>query len=124
MLVRVNIRVQEFTITGPKWGTKSEGMDDPMSVKMCKKAELDLQEAPRELVWAPPIVFSMEPGQYTHDHAVIKIDVGKLNASNCKNQPKLVSSEGCLGFELHSNYCGNSVNIRVKYMHKQFMDKV
>ena len=29
-----------------------------------------------ELVWAPPIVLSTKPGQYTLDLAVIKLDAG------------------------------------------------
>jgi len=56
-----------------------------------------------ELVWAPPIVLSTKPGQYTLDLAVIKIDAGKLDAKN---------------------YRGNSINIGNKHTRQQFMDRV
>ncbi|KAH9967650.1 hypothetical protein BGW80DRAFT_1177955 [Lactifluus volemus] len=56
-----------------------------------------------ELVWAPPISFSTEPGEFTLDLAVIKIDTGKLDKDN---------------------YRGNSINIGNKYTRQQFMEKV
>ncbi|KAF9517860.1 hypothetical protein BS47DRAFT_1359377 [Hydnum rufescens UP504] len=81
-----------------------EDMDDPMLVR---EAEQDLQKAERglealralrheiathwvgkekrvfgTLTWAPPIIFSTDPGQYTLDLAVIKIDAGKLDTKN------------------------------------------
>jgi hypothetical protein len=124
-----NIKGQESAITDAKERIELvEGMDDPMSVKKRTRAEQDLQEAEDglkeiralhheiatewgvkekcvfgELVWAPPIVLSTEPGQYTLDLAVIKIDVDMLDASN---------------------YRGNSINIGNKYTRQQFMDKV
>jgi hypothetical protein len=104
------------------------GMDDSVSVKERKKAGKDLQEAEEELkaletlrrditthweakenrvfgelVWAPPIVFSTNPGKYTLDLAIIKIDLGKLDASN---------------------YFGNTINIGNKYTRQEFMEKV
>jgi hypothetical protein len=56
-----------------------------------------------ELVWAPPIVLSTNPGQFTLDLAVIKIDAGKLDANN---------------------YRGNTMNTGTKYTRQEFMDKV
>ena len=56
-----------------------------------------------ELVWAPPITLSTAPDQYTLDLAVIKIDPGKLDASN---------------------YRGNTINIGDKYTRREFMKKV
>ncbi|KDQ12807.1 hypothetical protein BOTBODRAFT_146571 [Botryobasidium botryosum FD-172 SS1] len=56
-----------------------------------------------EPVWAPPAIFSTEPGQYTLDLAVSKLDLGKFGAKN---------------------YCGNSINVGNKYMRQEFMDKV
>ncbi|KAH9967653.1 hypothetical protein BGW80DRAFT_1340654 [Lactifluus volemus] len=56
-----------------------------------------------ELVWAPPIGFSTEPGKFTLDLAVIKVDTGKLDKNN---------------------YRGNSINIGNKYTRQQFMEKV
>ncbi|KAG7448837.1 uncharacterized protein BT62DRAFT_985991 [Guyanagaster necrorhizus] len=55
-----------------------------------------------ELAWAPPIVCSTNPGEFTLDLAVIKIDAGKLDANN---------------------YCGNTINIGDKYTHDKFMEK-
>lgn len=105
-----------------------EGLDDSTSVTEREEAERDLQKAEKglevlkalhheivtqwgakekraigELVWAPPIVLSTEPGQYTLDLAVIKVHAGKLDAKN---------------------YRGNSINIGNKYTRQQFMDKV
>lgn len=56
-----------------------------------------------ELVWAPPIVLSTNPGQYTLDLAVIKIDADKLNATN---------------------YRGNTINVGLKYNRREFMEKL
>ena len=56
-----------------------------------------------ELVWAPPITCSTEPGQYTLDLAVIKIDAATLDAKN---------------------YRGNAINIGNKYTRHEFQDKV
>ena len=56
-----------------------------------------------ELVWASPISFSTEPGQYTLDLAVIKINTGMLDTSN---------------------YRGNSIDIGNKYTRHEFMHKV
>jgi hypothetical protein len=56
-----------------------------------------------ELAWAPPIVFSTEPGMYTMDLAVIKIDSGMLDAHN---------------------YIGNAIGIGNKYTRQEFMNKV
>ncbi|KAH9045063.1 hypothetical protein EDB84DRAFT_1558800 [Lactarius hengduanensis] len=117
-----DIQAQKDAIADAKEGIMS--VDD--SVR--KKAEQDLQEAEDglkdlgalhheistqwgakekriigELVWAPPIVLSTEPDQYTLDLAIIKIDAGKLDASN---------------------YRGNSINIGTKYTRQQFMEKV
>lgn len=56
-----------------------------------------------ELAWAPPIVFSTDPGKYTLDLAVIKIDPGKLD---------------------YRNYIGNTINIGNKYTRQEFEDRV
>lgn len=56
-----------------------------------------------ELVWAPPIVLSTDPGQYTLDIAIIKFDAGMLAADN---------------------YRGNAINIGDKYTRQQFMEQV
>jgi hypothetical protein len=56
-----------------------------------------------ELVWAPPIVLSTEPGEYTLDLAIIKINPAMLDASN---------------------YLGNTINIGNKYTRQEFMKKV
>ncbi|KAM5540702.1 hypothetical protein V8D89_005733 [Ganoderma adspersum] len=56
-----------------------------------------------ELVWAPPITCSTEPGQYTLDLAVIKIDEGTLDANN---------------------YRGNAINIGNKYARHEFQERV
>ena len=56
-----------------------------------------------ELVWAPPITCSTEPGQYTLDLAVIKIDAGTLDANN---------------------YRGNTINIVNKYTRHEFQERV
>ena len=105
-----------------------KGKDDPESVKERMAAEQDLKRAEEgleklktfhkyiathweakenrvfgELVWAPPIVLSTEPGEYTLDLAVIKINPGMLDASN---------------------YLGNTINIGNKYTPQEFMKKV
>ncbi|KAH9040077.1 hypothetical protein EDB85DRAFT_1926909 [Lactarius pseudohatsudake] len=124
-----DIQGQEYAITDSKERIELYGgVDDPVSVKAVKKAGRDLQEAEDglkglrvlrheistqwgaeekrvfgELAWAPPIVLSTEPDQYTLDLAIIKIDAGKLDASN---------------------YRGNSINIGTKYTRQQFMEKV
>jgi hypothetical protein len=54
-----------------------------------------------ELVWAPPVTLSTGPGQYTLDLAIIKIDAGKLDAGNHRD---------------------NSINMDNKYTSEQFMD--
>ena len=56
-----------------------------------------------ELVWAPPVVLSTQPGQYTLDIAVIRIDAGKLDTNN---------------------YLGNTINIGNKYTRQEFMRKI
>lgn len=123
------IRGQGSAITDAEERIESvKDMDDPASVRERGRAEQDLQEAKEglkvlktlhhkiatfwdkeekrvfgELAWAPPIVLSTDPGQYTLDLAVIKIDRGKLDANN---------------------YCGNAINIGTKYTRQEFMDKV
>lgn len=120
---------QESVITDAKERIESvEGLNDPGSDKErqgaeqdSKKAEEDLKELKvlrheiathwgeeenrvfGELVWAPPIVLSTEPGQYTLDLAVIKIDAGKLGTDN---------------------YRGNTINIGKKYTRKEFLERV
>ncbi|KAG8892205.1 hypothetical protein FRB99_002882, partial [Tulasnella sp. 403] len=124
-----DIRGQESAITDAKERIRLvEGVNDPESVTERKAGEQDLKKAVEglealmtlrheittqweakekrvigELVWAPPIVLSTEPGEYTLDLAVIKIDAGTLDAKN---------------------YRGNSINIGNKYTRQQFMDKV
>jgi hypothetical protein len=56
-----------------------------------------------ELVWAPPIVFSTEPGEFTQDLAAIKVDPSKLNASN---------------------YHGNTVHLGDKYTPFEFLKNI
>ncbi|KAF9517859.1 hypothetical protein BS47DRAFT_449479 [Hydnum rufescens UP504] len=56
-----------------------------------------------KLAWAPPIVFSTDPGQYTLDLAIIKIDAGTLDANN---------------------YRGTTINIGDKYTRREFMRRV
>ncbi|RPA88682.1 hypothetical protein L873DRAFT_1824196 [Choiromyces venosus 120613-1] len=123
------IRGQECAITDAKEGIESvQGMDDPKSVREYEEAEKDLEAAEKglealkalrheiathwmakekrvfgELTWAPPITLSTEPGQYTLDLAIIKINAGKLDANN---------------------YRGNTINIGKKYTRQEFMDKV
>jgi hypothetical protein len=105
-----------------------EGKEDRVLVRAHKKAKSDLEEAEEgveeltvfrseiatfweakenrvmgELTWAPPINLSTEPGQYTLDLAVIKIDPGMLDAKN---------------------YRGNAINIGNKYTHLEFMNQV
>lgn len=127
--IKYETRGQESAITDAEERIDSvEDMNDPESVAECKNAEQDLQNAKEglkalrilccdietqwntkekrvfgKLVWAPPIALSTEPGQYTLDLAVIKIDADKLDANN---------------------YRGNSINIGNKYTRQQFMDKV
>jgi hypothetical protein len=123
------IRGQESAITDAKERIESvKDVDDHKSVAERKEAEQDLQKAEKglealrvlryeiathwsakenrvfgELTWAPPIVLSTEPDQYTLDLAVIKIDAGMLDANN---------------------YRGNTINIGNKYTRQEFMDKV
>jgi hypothetical protein len=52
------------------------------------------------LARAPPTVLSTDPGQYTLDLAVIKIDADNLDANNHR---------------------GNSINIGNRYTRKEFM---
>ncbi|TFY58856.1 hypothetical protein EVG20_g7999 [Dentipellis fragilis] len=56
-----------------------------------------------EVFWSPPISFSTDPGKYTLDLAVIKIDAGKLD---------------------NGNYRGNCINFGKKYSKEQLMQKV
>ncbi|KAF8258762.1 hypothetical protein EI94DRAFT_1753595, partial [Lactarius quietus] len=103
-----DIRDQEIAINEANQMIQSvEGMDDTVSVKQRRKAgagfaggggwaeglralhhEIGTQWGEKEkrifgeLVWAPPIALSTEPGQYTLDLAVIRIDAGKLDAGN------------------------------------------
>jgi hypothetical protein len=124
-----DIRGQESAITDAQERIESvEGQADPGSVTERQEAEQDLRKAENgleglkalrheiatrwrekekrvfgELVWAPPIVLSTEPGQFTLDLAVIRIDAGKLDANN---------------------YRGNTINIGTKYTRQEFMDKV
>jgi len=104
------------------------GRDDPDSVREHAQAEKDWvaaehglaklktlhQEVSRdwsdkerrvigELTWAPPIILSTEPGQYTLDLAIIKIAGGTLD---------------------NANYCGNTINLGNKYSRHEFMKKV
>ena len=123
------IRGQKSAITDAKRRIKSvKDTEDTELVRERVKAEQDLQEAEvglkelrtlrheiatrweakenrvfGELAWAPPIVLSTDPGQYTLDLAVIKINAGILDANN---------------------YCGNSINIGNKYARQEFMEKV
>ncbi|KAF9517858.1 hypothetical protein BS47DRAFT_449226 [Hydnum rufescens UP504] len=125
-VIDYEIKGHEVAITDAKERIELvEDMDDPM---LAREAEQDLQKAERglealgafhheiatqwegrekrvfgKLAWAPPIVFSTDPGQYTLDLAVIKIDVGKLDANN---------------------YRGNTINIGNKYTRQEFMDRV
>jgi len=122
------IEGQEFVITDAKERIESvKDMDNPdmaterevaaQQLRMAKKG-LQALKALRheiathwskeerisgELVWAPPVIFSTEPGQYTLDLAVIKIDAGKLDANN---------------------YRGNSINLGNKYTRQEFMGKM
>ncbi|KAF8268371.1 hypothetical protein EI94DRAFT_1728069, partial [Lactarius quietus] len=90
-----DIRDQEIAINEANQMIQSvEGMDDTVSVKQRRKAEQKEKRIFGELVWAPPIALSTEPGQYTLDLAVIRIDAGKLDAGN---------------------YRGNSINLGNKY---------
>ncbi|KDQ59745.1 hypothetical protein JAAARDRAFT_127232 [Jaapia argillacea MUCL 33604] len=123
------IRGQEFAITDAEERVELvKGIDDPASVRELRKAERASQEAKEglkalkafrleittswevkemrvfgELTWAPPIILSTEPGQYTLDLAVVKIDAGLLD---------------------DNNYRGNAINIGTKYSRHEFMDKV
>jgi len=56
-----------------------------------------------ELIWAPPMIYSTEPGHYTLDLAIIKIDPGRLDTNN---------------------YRGNTINIGKKYSRQEFLDKL
>ncbi|KAF8272680.1 hypothetical protein EI94DRAFT_1717676 [Lactarius quietus] len=99
-----DIRDQEIAINEANQMIQSvEGMDDTVSVKQRRKAEQKEKRIFGELVWAPPIALSTEPGQYTLDLAVIRIDAGKLDAGN---------------------YRGNSINLGNKYTAREFMDKI
>ena len=124
-----DIRGQEYAITDAQERIEEvESQAYPGSVRERQEAEQCLKEAEDgveglkalrheiatrwrekekrvfgELVWAPPIVLSTEPGQFTLDLAVIKIDAGKLDANN---------------------YRGNAINIGTKYTRQEFMDKV
>lgn len=56
-----------------------------------------------KLAWAPPIVFSTEPCQYTLDLAIIKIDAGALDDKNFRS---------------------NTINIGAKYLRHEFLARV
>ncbi|PWW76374.1 hypothetical protein C7212DRAFT_278668 [Tuber magnatum] len=127
--IEYEIKGQLSIITDSKGRMESvQGLDDPKSVTEYKKAENDLEEAENgvealrtlfkeigihwggkenrvfgELIWAPPITYSTEPGQYTLDLAIIKIDTAILDAGN---------------------YLGNMINIGKKYSRQEFMDRV
>ena len=103
-----DIRGRELEITDSQERIESaRGHSNPGSVTKRQEAEHDLKKAENgleglralrheiatnrrekekrvfgELVWAPPIVLSTEPGHYTLDLAVIKVDGGKLDANN------------------------------------------
>ena len=120
------VRDQVYVITVAKERIEFvRDADDPRSVKERMAAEWDLQMTEdglkelralrrdiathwgamerrvfRELAWASPTVLSTDPGQYTLDLAVIKIDADNLDANN---------------------YGGNSINIGNKYTRKEFM---
>jgi hypothetical protein len=124
-----DIRGQESAITDAKKRIESvKGQVDHESVTERQEAEKDLKKAQKgleglnalrheiatrwrekekrvfgELVWAPPIVLSTDPGQFTLALAVIKIDAGKLDANN---------------------YRGSTINIGTKYTRQEFMDRV
>ena len=114
------IRSQEYAITDVKERIKSvrergkagqglqeaeEGLKELRALRHEIATQWDAKERRvfGELAWAPPVVLSTEPGQYTLDLAVIKIDAGKLDAQN---------------------YRGNSINIGSKHMRQEFMHKV
>ncbi|TFY58859.1 hypothetical protein EVG20_g7997 [Dentipellis fragilis] len=124
-----SIQIQDSAMTKAKKRIRStEGLDDPMCIEERMDAEHDLRKAETvfkalkalrheiatqwgtketrvigELAWAPPIAFSTEPGQYTLDLAIIKIDADKLDATN---------------------YHGNSIGLGTKYTPSQFLDKI
>ncbi|KAG7448833.1 uncharacterized protein BT62DRAFT_730250 [Guyanagaster necrorhizus] len=123
------IRYEEFMITYSRERIELvKDKDDHTSIIEHEKAEKNLQRAETkmkalrdfrreiathwrpeekrvfgELAWAPPITYSTEPGEYTLDLAVIKINAGKLDADN---------------------YHGNTINIGDKYKHWEFMEKI
>ncbi|TFY58857.1 hypothetical protein EVG20_g7998 [Dentipellis fragilis] len=83
-----------------------EGMDDPMGTlrhEIVNQWGTKERRVIGEITWAPPVVFSTAPGQYTLDLAVIKIDAGKLDTKN---------------------YRGNSIGLGTNYMPTQFLIKV
>lgn len=120
---------QRFAITDANERMAAvKGMEDTMSVGEFAEAQKDLQAAENglkalnalhyeiathwtqknervlgELIWAPPIRLSTEPGDYTLDLAIIKIDPGILDGKN---------------------YLGNTINIGNKYTRQEFMNKV
>ncbi|CUS12723.1 unnamed protein product [Tuber aestivum] len=105
-----------------------QGRDDPESVKECLEAEKQYKAAEEgireldalqkevkihwegienrvigELTWAPPIILSTKPDEYTLDLAVIKLKPGTLDALN---------------------YRGNTINIGNKIPRIDFMNKM
>ena len=123
------IRGKPHTITDARERIELvEGKDDPALVKERASAEQDLQRATEglealkilrhdiathweekenrvfgELVWAPPIILSTNPGKYTLDLAIIRIDPGKLDTHN---------------------YFGNTIGLGGKYTCQEFMENV
>ncbi|TFK48876.1 hypothetical protein OE88DRAFT_1737634 [Heliocybe sulcata] len=120
---------QEHAVMDAKERAESvEGMEDDGSVAEHTDAERDLKRAELalerlkafrheiatswkaeehrvfgQLVWAPPIALSTEPGQYTLDLAVVQVDAGMPDSKNFQ--------------------C-NVVNIGKKYTRQEFMDKL
>jgi len=123
------IRGQLSTITDARERIELvQGLDDLESVREYQEAGKSLEKAEKgmeelkalhheiythwsgkeqrvfgELIWAPPITLSTEPGQYTLDLAVIKIYPGKLDAKN---------------------YLSNTINIGKTPSRQAFMDKI
>jgi len=126
--IDAEIRSQESDITDAKERIESVlGMEDHQSVREDQSAGRDLEVAEKgvealmtfrhqiathwmamedrvigKLIWAPPIIYSTEPGDYTLDLAIIKIDPGRLDTNN---------------------YRGNTINIGKRYSRQEFLDK-
>ena len=123
-----DVKGQEYTVTDAQGRVKSvEGQIDPYSIGERQAAGQDLENGGSaleglsalshetsarwgekekrvfgELVWAPPVVPPTEPGQFTLDLPVVKIDAGNLDADN---------------------HYGNTVNIGNKYTRQGLVDK-